>query len=82
FARQRFHHRPVQLIIPPDSGLRLIRGTRGAICFSGGAALTRPTLPPGPRKRSAVGRLPRARSRFYAGRRLTPCPAYGACDLP
>ncbi|MBD3708041.1 hypothetical protein IE987_10290 [Klebsiella pneumoniae] len=22
--------------------------------------------------------MPRARSRFYAGRRLTPCPAYGA----
>ncbi|OUH64603.1 hypothetical protein AZ033_004839, partial [Klebsiella pneumoniae] len=19
---------------------------------------------------------------FYAGRRLTPCPAYGSCDLP
>jgi hypothetical protein len=36
---------------------------------------------PGPRKRSAAGRLPRARSRFYAGRRLTPCPAYGPCHL-
>ncbi|MBF6066808.1 hypothetical protein IE984_12200 [Klebsiella pneumoniae] len=23
-----------------------------------------------------------ARRCFYAGRRLTPCPAYGSCDLP
>ncbi len=72
---------PCSVNLPPDSGCRLIRATCGAICFSGGAALTRPTIPPGPRKRSAAGRLPRARSRFYAGRRLTPCPAYGPCHL-
>ncbi|AXT67407.1 hypothetical protein CN260_19900 [Klebsiella pneumoniae] len=35
-----------------------------------------------PGKRCATGRCHQARSRFYAGWRLAPYPAYGPCGLP
>ena len=64
---------------PPGDAIR-----HGAALLPGGGwRLTRPTgashriTPRRPGKRSATGRCHQARSRFYAGWRLAPYPAYG-----
>ena len=64
---------------PPGDAIR-----HGAALLPGGGwRLTRPTgashtiTPRRPGKRSATGRYHQARSRFYAGWRLAPYPAYG-----
>ncbi len=64
---------------PPGDAIR----HRAALLPGGGWRLTRPTgashtiTPRRPGKRSATGRCHQARSRFYAGWRLAPYPAYG-----